>query len=721
MGPIAFGNLVEGNFIGTDGFAGTAIANGGSGIVLAAGATDNTIGGTTSALANFISGNTGNGIDISDPGTLGNVVEGNSIGVNNTGRTALANALDGVFLQNGASGNTIGGTGTGAGNLISGNTGNGVDIDVAAVISTTINNLVVGNLIGTDLNGTAAVPNHQNGVLINNEADNTIGGTTAGVGNVISGNTGDGVQITGFAATGNVVQGNLIGTDVNGSVAVANGGNGVEVLAGAAQNLIGGSVVSLQRVLPSEETIVKVITPTLGGLGSLAGNLISGNKGSGIHIGSTATSSNLVEGNLIGTDVTGTVVLGNLMDGIFVDTGATRNTIGGTVTAALNLISGNGTVIGGTLVAAGTGFGIRIDGAATAQNVVEGNFIGTDVNGSTSLTNDAAGVGITDAAFSNTIGGSVAGAGNVIGGRTPLGIAEVDIDSGSGNVVQGNSIGVDRSGTINLNSDTADVLLTNGAQNNLIGGTVAGEGNTIAGAGSDGLHITGTGTTGNLVQGNLIGTTTSGGVTNFLAGVFIENGAADNTIGGTVAGAGNVIAHNSQVVVGSAGGVIVGNSATDSGTTGNAILGNSIFDNSGTQGEDLGIDLGNDRVTPNGSGPTGPNDFQDFPVITSAVSDGAGGVTIDFSLTVAAGVNYRVEFFVNDAASPSGFGEGQSFLGATTVFSFRERHVPPAGVNFPAGSGVNAGQIITATATDSLGNTSEFSAAGSAATVLIPG
>src|SRR5262249_43563465 len=112
----------------------------------------------------------------------------------------------------------------------------------------------------------------------------------------------------------------------------------------------------------------------------------------------------LVEGNYIGTDVTGTQPLGNKALGVVIGAIASNNTVGGTVAGAGNLISANGI------------HGVYIDGSnnvGTTANVVQGNFIGTDVSGALALGNAEDGVYIRDAT-NNTVGGTTAGAGNVI-------------------------------------------------------------------------------------------------------------------------------------------------------------------------------------------------------------------------------------------------------------------------------------------------------------------
>ena len=156
--------------------------------------------------------------------TIGNVVEGNFIGTNATGNGTPTGINsnpggNGVWISDGASGNTIGGTTASARNIISGNAGDGVDIGGIS----TKGNVVEGNYIGTNAAGTAALANTGDGIAVGGDAaDNTIGGTTPEARNVISGNTHDGISITGSSASGNVVEGDYIGTNVTGAVAVPN-------------------------------------------------------------------------------------------------------------------------------------------------------------------------------------------------------------------------------------------------------------------------------------------------------------------------------------------------------------------------------------------------------------------------------------------------------------------------------------------------------------------
>ncbi|HYT90700.1 MAG TPA: hypothetical protein VEL76_18475 [Gemmataceae bacterium] len=202
----------------------------------------------------------------------------------------------------------------------------------------------------------------------------------------------------------------------------------------------------------------------------------------------------------------------------------------------------------------------------------------------------------------------------------------------------------------------------------MIGGTVAGAGNVISGNGLHGVFLTDPGTTGNRVQGNEIGTDASGlvPVPNAGAGVFVSNSASNNTIGAAAAATptsgpapgGNLIADNDGK------GVVIGFGLADN-AVGNAFVGNVIFANGGAGG--IGIDLGNDGLTANdvADADTGPNNLQNFPAISGAALDVNGNLVIDFSLTSLAGT-YRVEFFLNNATDVN-LPQGRFFLGSMIV------------------------------------------------------
>src|SRR5256886_13841838 len=212
------GLLVAGNFIGTNTAGTAASGNGGGGIrVNVVGVT---IGGTSAAARNVISGNSGNGIDIVSGGAT---VQGNYIGINAAGTAAIPNTGDGIAISGGSG--TIGGTAAGAGNVISGNDNTSFPAGVGVYITGGAGSQLQGNFIGTNSAGTSRIPNRF-GILISGAPNNVIGGTTAAARNIVSGNTLVGIDILNAGATNNVVQGNYVGTDVTGSAALGNG-NGV--------------------------------------------------------------------------------------------------------------------------------------------------------------------------------------------------------------------------------------------------------------------------------------------------------------------------------------------------------------------------------------------------------------------------------------------------------------------------------------------------------------
>ena len=698
--------LVQGNYIGTNAL-GTAALGNTVGVMLD-GATTATIGGTVAGARNVISGNTQGGIIIMGAGATGNLVQGNYIGTNALGTATLGNTGSGVSVSNVAS-NTIGGTIAGAGNVISGNRGDGVTVTGTNSTGT----LVAGNLIGTNAAGTASISNTFNGVVLNGSVNVTIGGTTTASRNIISGNGQNGVNIvaSGTGGTGNVVQGNYIGTNAPGTAALGNTQNGVR-LSGVASTTIGGSTAN-------------------------AGNVIAGNTLNGVRLENVNTSANIITANRIGTNAAGLAALPNSQNGIALFAGVSNTTIGGTVAGVRNIISANAVD------------GISINGSATTT-LVQGNYIGTNLSGTGALGNTNSGIAIGFSA-NNTIGGTAAGAGNVISGNS-TGIFMSALST-TGNVVQGNRIGTIADGTAALGNASNGIVLS-GVANNTIGGTVAGARNIISGNGQNGINMFTAGTTGNIIQGNYIGTNINGTVDlgNNQNGIRMFR-VSNNTVGGTAAGAGNLISGNNQngilvseveavgnriqgnVIGTRAGGTIalpnsvdgvridlnnptntiIGGQAPSAGNiiafntgrgvnvvsgTGHRISGNNIFSNGS-----LGIDLGNDGLTANDAGDpdTGPNNRQNFPTLAQA-STGTS-TSVAGTLNSAANTTYTLEFFSNTACETSGFGEGAVFRGFTTATTNATGNASFSAV---LANSVPVGQFVTATATDPNGNTSEF-------------
>lgn len=509
------GNTFVGNFIGTDTTGETAQGNGGSGVAII-GSSNNTIGGTTAGAGNLISGNATAGVEISASQMIppsSNLIEGNDIGTDRTAMKALGNEI-GVEIDSGATANTIGGNIAAASNVIRGNTGDGVLISGAGAAGNTVD----GDLIGICQCGTGPSPlGNGTGVEINSgAADNLVGGTVAGARNIISSNTTDGVLITGDRTTGNIVEGDFLGTAVSGQTPLGND-TGVEIDSGATANLIGGSAAA-------------------------AGNVVSGNLTAGVGISGDGTSGNMVEGNTIGAGVSGQSPLPN-GTGVEIGSGATANVIGGSIGNTGNLISGNSSE------------GVLISGSGTSDNTVAGNLIGTGISGQTIVAN-ASGVEITGGATLNRVGGSVAAARNVVSGNAGDGV----FISGSGttdNTVAGNYIGTDLSGQLAVGNGIG-VLVTGGSATTIGGFTGApgtGAGNVISGNITAGIEVDGAAAAETQILGNLIGTNAAGnaavvrtGQTDPLqalqnAGVAIIS-SKGNVIGGTSSAARNVISGN---------------------------------------------------------------------------------------------------------------------------------------------------------------------------------
>ena len=716
IGGSSTADLVEGNYIGTDSTGTVAMGNAYGGVYVGSGsmftingsspqgsASGASIGGSTAGAGNLISGNdtalTGNGgIVINGTGASNNLLDGNLIGVNASGSAALVNQGVGIDIFGGATGNTVGGSTAAAANVVSGNSGagaNGINITGPG----TADNLVQGNLVGVDITGKTAIANGGSGIFITSASGNTVGGSAAGVGNVVSGNTGSGIALFGSGTTGNLVEGNYVGTNATGTAAIANVSVGVIVFDGASGNTIGGST-------------------------SGARNLISGNQSQGVLVfdGGTATTGNVIEGNLIGTDVTGTSAIGNTGQGINVGDGASSNTIGGTISGARNVVSGN------------NGDGIAIDNSGTSQNVVEGNYIGTDINGSVALGNTGVGVSISDSASNSTIGGTTSAAANIISGNANDGI-DIDGSGTSANVVAGNLVGTDVTGTQPVGNGADGLQIYSGATGTTVGGTAQGSGNVISSNASSGIEIQGVGTQGTVIQGNWVGTDSSGtaDLGNGVYGIEVDNGATQSIIGrmpddisppGTPDQpdpAANVIAFNGTAIPNGAGVVIVGDN-----TTGNDIRANSIFANGPTPGPadgysyNSGIDLGGDGRTlntnPQNTSGTGPNGWQNFP-ISSLVKQDGGDVEIIGTIKSLPDTSFTLDYYADPSTSLQDIRQGKDYIGSTVVET-NDTGLAPFDVTLA--QSMDAGGGISATATGPYG-TSEFEFMYTRPILIVPG
>lgn len=539
------------------------------------------VSGGNSTIRGIAITNFGTALSLSGAGS--NIVEGCFLGINPTGATAAPNNV-GIIISNTAPNDRIGGSLPAQRNLISGQTG-------VAISAGAPNTSILGNYIGTDRTGTVGIGNVT--AITGTGTNNKVGGTAAGEGNLISGNS---AAVVVQGSGGWTIEGNLIGTDVTGTLALGNSGVGVN-LGGANNNVIGGTTAASRNIISANDRAISI------------------NGGDG----------NVIQGNYIGTDVTGTVPLGNIRYGISTGNSAMNTIIGGLATVAGqppgNVIAATqGTASPGGDLGAGitTNAGNGSPANSAAGTLIEGNLIGTDKTGFRVL--------------GNRIGVFLGEPGATLGGTDPK----------ASNVISGSFSAVD-------------------------GGVVVANNNDVI--------------------GNLIGTDISSlhPLGNASHGILIKGGTA-----GSIQQ--NVIAYNA------------GSGVRVTAGTGYRIIANSIYDNF-LPGIDLGVAAG---ITLNDTGDAdnGPNNLQNFPVITSAINNGTN-TTIAGTLNSTPNTTFTVEFFASSVRDATGFGQAENSLDTAIVTTDASGN---ATFNLSFAQ-LNDGQWITATATDPNGNTSEFSAA----------
>ncbi len=373
----------------------------------------------------------------------------------------------------------------------------------------------------------------------------------------------------------------------------------------------------------------------------------------------------------------------------------------------LVILSGGTTVRGLAINRFGLGELSNIVLQGAGGNVIQGNYIGTNLAGNAAYTPSPTvwGIVISDS-DNNIIGTNGDGVndsveGNVISGHGGAGVLFDFVtpeQSPDNNVVGGNRIGTSADGNTALGNGRMGVFMLGSGSGNRIGTNADGisdilERNLISGNAEAGIFLGGNGV---IVAGNYIGTNEAGtaGLPNG-NGIRIER-ADNNRVGGSASGAGNRIAFNSNV------GVSIG-----AFSGGNSILGNSIFENG-----EIGIDLNgpgetSNRVTPNDAADAdaGPNKLQNYPSLSAAQSNN-GQTLIGGTLQSTPQTTFRIEFFSSGSADPTGFGEGQAYLGFVTTTTDASGYASFV-ASFP--QNVLPGQFISSTATDPQGNTSEFS------------
>ena len=491
--------------------------------------------------------------------------------------------------------------------------------------------------------------------------DGTLAGNSNGLvlwNSESSGSVIKGISITNFTWMGirmvNVSDADIVcnnvGVEEDGFTPGPNNEDGITIFEESSNNIIGGSSAADR-------------------------NILSGNTYHGISlVGNGNTSSTVIIGNYIGVDATGTQAVPNGRGGIIISGSTTSTQIGGPSAGERNVISGN------------SENGIGVYGNA-ADTTIKGNYIGLNAEGLADVANLMLGINSSPDIASLIIGGVLAGEGNIVSGN---GVVGINIE-GDNNEIYGNTIGLGADGITPVpNLVGINIIGTN----NTVGGYASGKSNTVSGNSALGLLLTGSS---NTVIDNYLYDNLAYGI-----GIFgSDNSIVANTISGGLFGVmvlGITAAHNNPA-------------------------GNTIYNNSITGATVAGIDL-NENTSVGGGyspdtniGPTpndpldadaGPNDYLNTPII-SAASESASTTAVDFNLDVPAG-DYRIEFFSNNVADPSGYGQGETPIGFTTITSNGTGEQ-----SFSASMPGTGHTNIAATTTedygnDVLGSTSEFSA-----------
>ena len=640
------GNTIIGNRIGMRSDGATYVTSNTQGYgILINNSRNNIIGGNSSTFRNVLSGNELAGIFIKGISSTNNSIKGNYIGpqVNGTSYVLNSTQYAGIKLSSAGTGNMIGGTGIGEGNLISGASSNGLFNGVGSagvLMNATSSTLIAGNIIGLQSDGNTMLASppvfmQYSGIYIDSAStNNIIGGTTNGARNILSGNSGYGIEI-GFVyagCSGNSIKGNYIGLQSDGITIVA--GNtqlyGVSISTLASNNIVGGTTFNER-------------------------NIISGNINFGIYFSSGA-NANTVSGNIIGLTKNGTAVAASAQTrGIQFQDGANNNVIGGNTPAQRNYISGN--TESGINFVDNNGFTANSSG-----NIIKGNYIGSDTTGTSFIAIQSRGFMIGNTGISNTIGGTGIGEGNLISGNN-TGVTV----GGNSNIIIGNIIGPKKDGISNLASNSQGVGIDIQAQNTVIGGITPAYRNIISANLTAGIFINGAGAYNTLIKGNYLGP--SSALSSIIGsnqdyGIYIDNSAHNNTIGGVGVGEANIMAYNT----------VYGSYITQAGTNQNKISGSPHYSNIGKP-----INLN--------YGVNGGNNNKPIPVISNVTTSTVTG-------TSAAGD--VVEVFKNTSTSCF---DAQVYLGAATA---------NGSGNWSLAVSLITTDKVLATARDASNNTSEF-------------
>lgn len=784
-------NTIQGNIIGLMAAGDAELANGDNGITVASGAMNTLIGGSGAAEGNIISGNQGNGVEISNINfvSLDNstIIRGNIIGLATDGVTARANKEAGIYLSYSDS-NIIGGAGSDEGNIISGNENEGVKISNSSFTT------IQGNSIGADASGATMIGNGKEGVLILSGANtNIVGGVGSGEGNTIAGNGGDGVRVWG-ASTDNRIRGNQMsgngrlgidlygawGVDPNDPLDSDTGPNDLQNYpeitdavydVGSGNLTISGELHSaasksydldfyhsvncdasgygegnkyLQSLTVNTDANGDASFSTTFAVGFSGGQITStatdqsalntsefsacspvvrdvlvvndngtaddSNPGDGVcdvGLGICTFRAAIQEANALGFPLIsihfnipsggGAVPINDFLPDITTPVNIDGTTqsgsacASGSAPATLNIwLDGNNGYSGLKLAAGSDGSAIR--GLAITRMADDGILVNSD-NNTIACNNIGAGPAGTVAGYGNQGHGvNVESSGNIIGGSIGTernvivgnGASGIQIrNGGTGNTVIGNLVGLAADGITPIGNTDFGILLNNGDGNTLGGGS-ADLRNVASGNGAFGIYLRAN-SDGNMVTGNYVGLDYSGSqaVGNGTSGVNIRS-SVDNLVSE------NHIAYNSTK------GVRIGDASQR-----NHISRNSIHENG-----ELGIDLAGNGVTANdeGDADAGPNDLQNFFDLTGAFDD--SGTLIEGVMRSAPNATYTIEFFTSTAADASGYGEGEIYQLSRQVTTDANGE---AIFSENVGGSLPLGQFMTATATDASGSTSEFS------------
>jgi hypothetical protein len=639
----------------------------------------------------IISGSSSIGVDISSGG---NKINNCWIGLDSAGTASNAN-LEGITIGFLSSNDTIGGNDVWDRNVISGNN-YGIRVYGSS-------NIISGNYVGTDFNGVTAVPNLQSGIDLNGALSNTIGGTMGF--NLISGNTlGSGVKLTNNSNY-NSIKNNIFGLQVNLTDSLPNQAS-IEIY-NSKHNIVGGASALDRNVIcastyglnlftgaDSNEVIGNHFgfTPNsnlkrndqnniyisnshynfIGGTNVGEGNLLVPTPTASIWINNNS-HDNFIRGNMFGTDPTGTTALGLRMGSAIQLNDASYNIIGGNTSAHRNIIANSST-------------GVYMVGISVF-NLIMNNYIGVGVSGSSVISNNGGIYMDNGPAFNNITG-------NVISGNNNNGIT-IDWNSGKDNLIRGNKIGTDASGTVAIPNNGQGIF---SATRVAIGTYFVSDRNIISGNGGRAIWLASG--AGHIVRGNYIGVAADG-ITPMPNYTGIEVNSDSTTIGGINLGEGNIIANSTDE------GIFV-MPINPQVYTNARVLGNTMYNNGISKSSINIVDASPIAFSPNDDGDldTSANRGQNHPEIKCVRLDGTQtNYIVRYVLDTEPNKDYVLEFVTD--SSNAHYGQGRYFVQRKFINSGATGFVLDS-ISVPLNT-FDYGRKISVSATDTLFYaTSEF-------------